>query len=175
MEKLQVSDVTFFIFTESDHLRNQQTFNTANTYRIYFSIPDQWNNLNWCFLLHYTSNSHLYQNGGKKGYIKQTAAEDAPENSKETSHSAHANGMNEWMNELLTVFSLSVLEYLRRVSRPRICESTVFSSDSLRDLFIESRSSSVSFSFKSLKWIATIMTVGNNVMQWHICGTKHAW
>ena len=25
--------------------------------------------------------------------------EEAPENSKESSHSAHANGMNEWMNE----------------------------------------------------------------------------
>jgi hypothetical protein len=25
--------------------------------------------------------------------------EEAPENGKESSHSAHANGMNEWMNE----------------------------------------------------------------------------
>jgi len=28
--------------------------------------------------------------------------EEAPENSKESSHSAHANGMNEWMNRDLT-------------------------------------------------------------------------
>ena len=25
--------------------------------------------------------------------------EEAPENGKESSHSAHANGMNEWMNQ----------------------------------------------------------------------------
>jgi hypothetical protein len=27
--------------------------------------------------------------------------EEAPENGKESSHAAHANGMNEWMNEWL--------------------------------------------------------------------------
>jgi hypothetical protein len=29
--------------------------------------------------------------------------EDAPENGKGLSHSAHSNGMNEWMNEVQTV------------------------------------------------------------------------
>lgn len=39
------------------------------------------------------------------------------------------------------------MAYLSRDSSPRICESTVVSSDSLRDFFIDSRSSSVSFSW----------------------------
>jgi hypothetical protein len=30
--------------------------------------------------------------------------EEAPENGKELSHSAHANGMNEWMNECIFTF-----------------------------------------------------------------------
>jgi len=32
--------------------------------------------------------------GGRKGYM--TGMEEAPENGKESSHSARANGMNEW-------------------------------------------------------------------------------
>jgi hypothetical protein len=31
--------------------------------------------------------------------------EEAPENGKELSHSAHANGMNEWMDELTNFIS----------------------------------------------------------------------
>jgi hypothetical protein len=34
------------------------------------------------------------EKGGTKGYM--TGVEDAAENGKESSHSAHANGMNEW-------------------------------------------------------------------------------
>jgi hypothetical protein len=29
--------------------------------------------------------------------------EEAPENGKESSHSAHANGMNEWMHDMITL------------------------------------------------------------------------
>ena len=39
----------------------------------------------------------LVEKGGKKGYM--TGMEEAPDNGKESLHSAHANGMNEWMNE----------------------------------------------------------------------------
>lgn len=60
------------------------------------------------------------------------------------------------VHQNLTVVSRSVSAYLRRDSSPRICESTVVSSDSLRDFFIDSRNSSVSFSceqnsFKNIK------------------------
>jgi hypothetical protein len=30
--------------------------------------------------------------------MKQRGMEEAPENGKESSHSAHANGMNEWLS-----------------------------------------------------------------------------
>ena len=40
----------------------------------------------------------LVEKGGRKVYIKQRGVEKAPENDKELSHSAHANGMK-WMNE----------------------------------------------------------------------------
>ena len=33
------------------------------------------------------------EKGGRKGYISQREMEEAPENGKESSHSAHANGM----------------------------------------------------------------------------------
>jgi len=33
------------------------------------------------------------EEGGRKGYIK-TGMDEAPENDKESSHSAHANGLN---------------------------------------------------------------------------------
>ena len=51
-----------------------------------------------------------------------------------------------------TMLSLSVTEYLSRVSKPLICERIVFSSDSLRFCFICSLSSSDSFSFFTLSW-----------------------
>jgi hypothetical protein len=34
--------------------------------------------------------------------------EEAPENSKESSHSAHANGMNEWMNEWNALYIVKI-------------------------------------------------------------------
>jgi hypothetical protein len=37
----------------------------------------------------------LIEKGGRKKYIKKRGMEEAPENDKELSHSAHANGM-EW-------------------------------------------------------------------------------
>jgi hypothetical protein len=33
--------------------------------------------------------------------------EGAPENGKESAHSVHASGMNEWMNELINEFCVS--------------------------------------------------------------------
>jgi len=33
--------------------------------------------------------------GGRKQHLKETGMEEAPENGKESSHSAHADGMNE--------------------------------------------------------------------------------
>jgi hypothetical protein len=36
----------------------------------------------------------LVENGGKEEYIKQRKMEETPENGKESSNSAHANGMN---------------------------------------------------------------------------------
>jgi hypothetical protein len=35
------------------------------------------------------------EKGGRKKYITYIGKEEAPENSKESSHSAHAEGMNE--------------------------------------------------------------------------------
>lgn len=50
---------------------------------------------------------------------------------------------------LLTVAVKSLLLYFNRVSNPRIWDSTVFNSDSFRDFFKDSRSSSVSFSYET--------------------------
>jgi hypothetical protein len=38
----------------------------------------------------------LVENGGRKGYITE-GMEEAPENGKESSHFAHANGMNKFL------------------------------------------------------------------------------
>jgi len=40
------------------------------------------------------------ENGGRKKYI--IGMEEAPENGKESSHSAHADGMNEWIDSKYT-------------------------------------------------------------------------
>jgi hypothetical protein len=38
--------------------------------------------------------NNLVEYGGKEGYIKQRKMEETPENGKESSNSAHANGIN---------------------------------------------------------------------------------
>jgi hypothetical protein len=43
------------------------------------------------------------ERSGRKKY-KQRGMEEAPENGKESSYSAHVNGMNEWMNECSNEF-----------------------------------------------------------------------
>ena len=40
--------------------------------------------------------------------ILQRGMEQAPEDGKESSHSAHANGMNEWMNYKLFTFAIFI-------------------------------------------------------------------
>ena len=47
--------------------------------------------------------------------------EDAPENGKESLHSAHANGMHEWMNEQETVFNFSLFPYMMKYILMLLC------------------------------------------------------
>jgi len=43
--------------------------------------------------------------------------EEAPENSKESSHAAHANGMNEWMNRVGQILTLRMTKNSLAVSK----------------------------------------------------------
>ena len=55
ISSLNVSDVTSFISTDSDHLHNHQNFNIASKYTFYFSIDDH---LHWSIYVTWTDASH---------------------------------------------------------------------------------------------------------------------
>jgi hypothetical protein len=95
--------------------------------------------------------------------------EEAPEKGKESSHSAHANGMNEWLQTLPTLCNRYVPEGLLQVTTQYIHgQLLMYTQVSPNEIFTELYSTKSNSSF----YIAFISTVGSvnkrtTIMTWN--------